>query len=84
MHSHPDEPEKATMGSLTPRQIECLAWAQEGKTAYEVGVILGISTRTVEAHLQHAYEALGVVSRIQAVLKARDAGLLRRAADAAE
>lgn len=69
------------MGVLTPRQIECLAWVQEGKTAYEVGVILGISTRTVETHLQHAYEALGVASRIQAVLKARDAGLLRKAAD---
>jgi DNA-binding CsgD family transcriptional regulator len=63
-------------GQLTPRQIECLSWAQEGKTAYEMGVILGISTRTVEGHLHRAYESLGVASRIQAVLRAREAGLL--------
>jgi LuxR family transcriptional activator of bioluminescence operon len=61
---------------LTPRQIECLSWAQEGKTAYEMGVILGISTRTVETHLRRAYGSLGVTSRIQAVLRAREAGLL--------
>lgn len=61
---------------MTERQLECLAWAGEGKTAFEIGVILGISARTAEGHLAKACEALGVRKRIQAAIKAREMGLL--------
>jgi DNA-binding CsgD family transcriptional regulator len=77
-HSSLGKPEEAMMSALTRRQIECLAWAQEGKTAYEIGVILGISSRTVEAHFQRSYQVLGVTSRIQAILKTRETGQLRK------
>lgn len=61
---------------LSDRQLECLAWAQEGKSAGVIGQILGISGRTVEGHLAKACEALGVRTRVQAVVKARELGLL--------
>jgi len=61
---------------LSDRQLECLAWVQEGKSAYDIGVILGVSSRTVEGHLAAACRALGVRRRIQAVIKAREIGLL--------
>jgi DNA-binding CsgD family transcriptional regulator len=67
---------RTTTPSLSPRQLECLAWAQEGKSAVDIGQILGISGRTVEGHLALACEALGVRTRIQAVLRARDLGLI--------
>jgi DNA-binding CsgD family transcriptional regulator len=61
---------------VTARQLECLAWAGEGKTALEIGIILGISARTVEGHLAKVCEALEVRKRIQAVVVARELHLL--------
>jgi DNA-binding CsgD family transcriptional regulator len=61
---------------VSERQLECLYWVQEGKSASDIGGILGISSRTVEGHLLRACERLGVKTRIQAVLRARELGLL--------
>ena len=60
---------------LSRRQLECLSWAEVGKSARDTGQILGISQRTVEKHLEQAYEVLGVRTRIQAVVQARRLGL---------
>ena len=62
---------------LTERQLECLSWTQEGKSASDIGMILGISGRTVEGHLAKVCQQLGVRTRIQAVIKAKDLGFLR-------
>lgn len=62
--------------TLSQRQLECLIWAEAGKSARDTGQILEISQRTVEKHLEQAYEALGVRTRIQAVVRARQLGLL--------
>lgn len=62
--------------AVTHRQLECLTWVQEGKSASDIGGILGISGRTVEGHLQKVCEQFGVRTRVQAVLKARDLGLI--------
>jgi DNA-binding CsgD family transcriptional regulator len=75
-------PQKAPDGSemsvrLTARQLECLRWAEEGKSARDIGTILGISARTVEEHLAAACCALGVRTRVQAVVKGRRLGFLR-------
>lgn len=64
------------MPTMLPRQIECLTWAQEGKSATDIGQILGISGRTVEWHLARACAALSVRTRVQAVIRARRLGLL--------
>lgn len=67
--------------AITPRQLECLTWAQEGKSATDIGAILEISPRTVENHFARVCEQLGVRTRIQAVVKALDLGLLDRTAE---
>ena len=59
---------------LTPREAEVLAWVAQGKTNRETGTILGMSTRTVQKHLEHVFSKLGVESRTGAILKAWQVG----------
>ena len=68
------------LDAITSRQLECLRWAGEGKSASDIGVILGISARTVEGHIARTCALLGVRTRIQAVVLAKDLGLLARGA----
>lgn len=53
---------------LTPREREALTWAALGKAAWEIGEILKVSTRTVNAHITNARGKLGAVNRTQAVM----------------
>ena len=52
---------------MTQRQSEVLYWVSEGKTAWEIAVILGISRRTVEEHIVLACRKLNAVNRCQVV-----------------
>lgn len=52
--------------SLTRREAEVLYWVSRGKTSPDIGSILGSSPRTVNKHLEHIYEKLGVENRIAA------------------
>jgi DNA-binding CsgD family transcriptional regulator len=61
---------------LTPRELEALRWTMEGKTAWEVGAVLGISERTAVMHVNNAMHKLGCVNKHQAVLKAIRLGLI--------
>lgn len=63
--------------AMTPRELEALRWTMEGKTAWEVGAILGISERTAVLHVNNATHKLGCVNKHQAVLKALRMGLIR-------
>jgi len=63
--------------SLTPRELEALRWTMEGKTAWEVGDLLGIAERTAVLHVNNATHKLGCANKHQAVLKALRLGLLR-------
>lgn len=62
--------------ALTPRELETLRWTMEGKTAWEVGALLGISERTVVFHANNAMHKLGSATKQQAVLKALRLGLI--------
>jgi len=42
-------------------------WISRGKTNKEVGLILDSSHRTVNKHLEHIFEKLGVATRAAAV-----------------
>ena len=53
---------------LTPRESEVLAWVAKGKTNAEVGAILQLSGRTVQKHLEHIYQKLGVETRTTATV----------------
>jgi DNA-binding CsgD family transcriptional regulator len=52
---------------LTPRQARILQLVADGQSDRGIARTLGISTRTVQAHLQHSYRALDVTSRTEAV-----------------
>lgn len=69
--------DQATTAHLTPRELECLRWTMEGKTAWEVGAILSISERTAVLHINNAMRKLDCSSKHQAVLKALRLGLIR-------
>jgi DNA-binding CsgD family transcriptional regulator len=62
--------------NLTPRETEALHWTMEGKTAWEVGAVLGITERTAVLHVNNAMHKLGCVNKHQAVLKALRLGLI--------
>ncbi len=60
---------------LTPRQKRVLHLVAGGYPDREVGRVLGISTRTVHAHLQHIYRSLDVTSRTEALARLRERSL---------
>ncbi|MDI6715389.1 MAG: response regulator transcription factor [Actinomycetota bacterium] len=55
---------------LTDREIEILGLASQGKSNKEIADKLYVSVRTVEAHLGHIFDKLGVNSRTEAVIVA--------------
>jgi DNA-binding CsgD family transcriptional regulator len=55
---------------ISARELDCLKWTAEGKTAWEASIILGISERTVRFHLNAAREKLKCTTTTQAVAKA--------------
>lgn len=54
---------------LTRREAEVLTWVADGKTNAEIGLILGTSPRTVQKHLEHIFEKLGVATRTAAAVR---------------
>jgi DNA-binding CsgD family transcriptional regulator len=62
--------------ALSPRQLECLKWTRQGKSAGDIAQILGISRFTVQEHLAAACARLGVRTRVQALAQAYVLGLL--------
>jgi DNA-binding CsgD family transcriptional regulator len=52
---------------LSPRELECLQWAAQGKSAWAIGQILKVSRRTAAFHLDNARAKLGVQNLRQAV-----------------
>jgi DNA-binding CsgD family transcriptional regulator len=61
---------------ITARQHVVLCYLSEGLTAAAIARRLCLSARTVEKHLENLYRALGARDRLEAVIKARDGGLL--------
>jgi len=62
--------------NLTDRELEVLASVARGERSKEVAAHLGISERTVKAHLASIYNKLGVDSRAAAISVAAQKGLL--------
>ncbi|HEY1788982.1 MAG TPA: helix-turn-helix transcriptional regulator [Verrucomicrobiae bacterium] len=54
----------ASLSDLSRRQQEVAHWIREGKTNQEIASILGISPRTVQKHVEHIFEKLGVETRV--------------------
>jgi two-component system, NarL family, response regulator YdfI len=66
-----------TDATLTERELEVLQSASRGERNKEIAYRLGITERTVKAHLQSIYQKFGVDSRAAAVAVAAQKGLLR-------
>lgn len=66
--SRADDP----FGSLSPREREILAEITEGLSNARIGERLSISEKTVRNHVSNIYNKLGVWSRAQAIVFARD------------
>jgi DNA-binding NarL/FixJ family response regulator len=73
-HLAEKEPPEEPAHPLTDRELEVLRAAAQGLTNYDIAQQLTISVRTVEAHLTHVYNKLGVSSRTEAVVHAMRQG----------
>jgi DNA-binding CsgD family transcriptional regulator len=54
---------------LSHRETEVMTWIAQGKTNLETAIILQLSRRTVEKHLEHIYRKLGVETRTAAAAR---------------
>ena len=61
---------------LTPRQLEILHLLSEGRSTVEIATELGLSQTTVRNYIANLLAALGVHTRLQAVIAARKVGLI--------
>ena len=55
---------------LTPREVEVLTWVAQGKTSYEIGVILSACTGTICKHVERILRKLCVENRTAAAAMA--------------
>ena len=74
--SQAGEKETETNAGITDRELEVLRAVGEGHTSKQIAYQLGITERTVKAHLTHIYNKLGVDSRAAAIAEAAKRGWL--------
>lgn len=53
---------------FTPRQIDIAFWLTQGKTDWEIGLLLVLSPRTVSKHLESVFAKLGCSNRTAAAI----------------
>lgn len=70
------ETRRGDPGGLSARERECLIWAARGKSSLDIGVILGLSPRTVDSYIEKVRAKLRVRTRIEAVAAAVRLGLI--------
>lgn len=68
--------ERPNRPRLTAREREILSWISQGKSAWDISIILNISRRTVEFHTRNILSKLDALNSQQAVAIAMDFGLL--------
>jgi DNA-binding NarL/FixJ family response regulator len=64
------------LAEFTPRELEVLRALATGSTTIGIAADLGIAPHTVEWHLRHVIEKLGVHSKLQAVVAAVRLGII--------
>lgn len=55
--------------ALTEREHEALTWVARGKSSSEIAIILGISERTVNFHIDNVIQKTQTTTRVQAAVK---------------
>jgi LuxR family transcriptional regulator, quorum-sensing system regulator BjaR1 len=61
---------------LSPRELECVKWISEGKTNWEVSVILGIAHDTANQYIKSASQKLNTRSKAHLVARAHRMNLI--------
>lgn len=64
------EAANASVSALTGREREVVTLVAAGKTNIEIGILLKISSRTVQKHLEHIFQKLGVETRTAVAVRA--------------
>lgn len=67
----------APQPALTPREREIMTWVARGKSSTDIAVLLGLSDRTVDFHVENVIRKLGVATRTQAAIQACLARMIR-------
>ena len=67
---------EAQFESLIPREKEVLRLMADGMSSRAVAAKMGISYTTVRTHIRSLGSKLGVHSKLDAIVKARELGLL--------
>ena len=73
LHAHAKQKD---FPKLTPKELEVLKWTVAGKTAFEVGSILGSTERTANFHVQNICAKLGVFNKRSAIVRALELKLV--------
>jgi len=69
-----DSEEDQAFAALSQREREILGWISEGLSNAEIAERLSISEKTVRNHVSKVFDKLGVWTRAQAIVFARDRG----------
>jgi DNA-binding NarL/FixJ family response regulator len=72
----PNSGQNRGVPNLSQRQIDVLLLLAEGHANKVIRHRLGIAERTVRSHLTELYQALGAHSRVHAILRAREMGVI--------
>jgi len=72
----PAERDTQTNCSLTERELEVLRLLEKGLSKREVARSLFLSYNTIHTHTKSIYRKLGVLTRSEAIQRARERGLL--------
>jgi LuxR family transcriptional regulator len=70
------EPAVTDENALSGRELEVLRWTAEGKTSGEISMIMNITERTVNFHINNCMRKLDVTNKTSAAVKAALLGLL--------
>ena len=61
---------------MSPRESEILQWIKQGKSTWDISIIMHISERTVKFHVGNIMKKLGASTRTHAVAIAMEQGLM--------
>ncbi len=71
-----DQTRRKLSARFTPRELEVLRLLAQGHDTATLAAVLNIAPHTVEWHVRHLIEKLGVHSKLQAVIAAARMGLI--------
>jgi pimeloyl-ACP methyl ester carboxylesterase/DNA-binding CsgD family transcriptional regulator len=70
--------ERGRFPTLTPRETQILEYIAQGRDNAQIAARLDLSEKTVRNHITSIFDKLGVESRAQAIVMAREQGLGRQ------